>query len=513
MNATFKCIVVFVIKATLSCLAAADWSMFGGDPQRTSWAQGETDLTKENVGMLKLEWSLRLSNESRELNSLTVPVVRRQVITPTGFKEVLFVAGSSEKVFAIDADTGKLMWQKQFQTEGKPNNPPHWLCPNALNATPVLLGSTAYILASDGKLHALNLANGEDRMPPAQFTPAFAKPWSLNLVNDVLYTATSQGCNANRSTVYAMDLKNPAHRVISFGVAPTGGGGIWGRGGPAISSEGEVYVETGDGKFDAASGKYANSFVGLSAKDLTLIDYYTPANQAWIDKKDLDMGNMSPIIFQFQNWTMVAGSGKEGVIYLLDAKKLGGDDHRTPLYRSPLFANDEQNFQGRGFWGAMATAETPGKTRWLFAPAWGPPSEKVKFPKSYGDASNGSVMAFKVELKDNKPVLTPAWISRDIAEPEPPVIANGVVFALASGENVKQVDSGGRILTSVERYSTPKGNATLHALEAETGKELYSSGNLMRSFTHFSAPVVSGGRVYVSTYDGTVYAFGLGQAQ
>ena len=93
------------------------------------------------------------------------------------------------------------------------------------------------------------------------------------------------------------------------------------------------------------------------------------------------------------------------------------------------------------------------------------------------------------------------------------MIANGVVFALASGENARQVDSGGRILSSAERYTTPLGKATLHAYDAETGKELFSSGTAMNSFTHFSAPVVAGGRVYVSTYDGTLYAFGLGHAR
>ncbi len=501
-----------IVALAVSALCAQDWATFGGDPQRTSWAQEESELTKGNVSKLKLEWSLKLSNDPRELNSLTVPLVRRQVITANAFTEVVFVAGASDKVFAIDADSGKLMWEKKFQAEGTAKNSPNWLCPNALNATPVLEGSTAYVLASDGKLHTLNLANGEDKMPPVQFTPAFAKPWSLNLVNGVIYTATSQGCNANRSTVYAMAIKDPAHTVMSFVAAPTGGGGIWGRGGPSISKDGEIFVETGDGKFDAEAGKFANSFVGISAKDLKLMDYYTPENQGWIDKKDLDMGNVTPIIFPFQNWTLVAGGGKEGVIYLLDAKKLGGDDHRTPLYRSGLLANDDQNFQAHGFWGAFATAVLPNKERWLFAPAYGPPSKTAKFAKAYGDAPNGSLMAFKVEAKENKPVLTPMWVSADLAQPEPPVVANGVVFALASGENARQVDSGGRILTSAERYTTPTGRATLHAFDAETGKELYSSGTVMSSFTHFSAPVVAGGRVYVGTYDGTLYAFGLGHA-
>jgi hypothetical protein len=32
----------------------------------------------------------------------------------------------------------------------------------------------------------------------------------------------------------------------------------------------------------------------------------------------------------------------------------------------------------------------------------------------------------------------------------------------------------------------------------------------MPGFSHFSAPVVSGGRAYVVTYDNMVYAYGLG---
>src|SRR4051812_50131191 len=84
----------------LASARAADWTTFGGDPQRTSWAKEETDLTKSNIAKLKLEWSLKLDNESKELNSLTAPLVHGQVITPQGFREVVVVAGASDKIFA-----------------------------------------------------------------------------------------------------------------------------------------------------------------------------------------------------------------------------------------------------------------------------------------------------------------------------------------------------------------------------------------------------------------------------
>ncbi|MBC7928038.1 MAG: PQQ-binding-like beta-propeller repeat protein, partial [Bryobacteraceae bacterium] len=55
------------------------------------------------------------------------------------------------------------------------------------------------------------------------------------------------------------------------------------------------------------------------------------------------------------------------------------------------------------------------------------------------------------------------------------------------------------------------GNATLYAFDAENGKELFSSGKTISSFTHFSGLAISEGRVYVTTFDNTIYAFGLGQ--
>jgi outer membrane protein assembly factor BamB len=505
------CLAALMLPAFAS---AADWTTFAGDPQRSGWAKDETDLTKDNIKKLKLEWKLKLDNESKELNSLTAPLVHSQVITPHGFKEVVLIAGASDKVFAIDADTGKLLWEKTMAIEGTPKQKSHWLCPNALNATPVIdrQARTVYVASSDGKLHAFNLVNGEDRMPPVQFFPAFAKPWSLSLVDNVLYTTTSQGCNGVKSGVYAMNLADPSHQISYFRASSTGGAGIWGRAGAAVTSSGNIAVETGDGAYDANAGKLSDSIIELSGKDLKLVDYYTPANRAWISKKDLDMGNMSPVVFKFKSWELVAGSGKEGVIYLLDVKSLGGEDHRTPLFRSPLYTNEDVDFAGHGFWGAMSTWEDSNGARWLYAPAWGPPASSApKFPIQYGETPDGCVMAFKLDVKDGKPVLAPAWTSRNMNYAEPVVIANGMVFALSNGENVKQVDSSGRLLTSKERIDTPTGNSTLYVFDAETGKELFSSGKTMPGFSHFSAPVVSGGRVYVVTWDDTVYAFGMGR--
>lgn len=166
------------------------WTSFGGDPQRTGWNRTENELSAGNVKNLKLEWSVKLDSQPKELTGPTAPLVRATVATPRGVKDLVIVAGAADKVFVIDGDTGKIYWQKTLTIEGTPERGASWLCPNALNATPAIgpaprtgsaaggpgmAGQALYVLASDGKLHAFNLVSGEDLLPPAPFVPPFAK--------------------------------------------------------------------------------------------------------------------------------------------------------------------------------------------------------------------------------------------------------------------------------------------------------------------------------------------------
>jgi outer membrane protein assembly factor BamB len=497
-------------------LAAGSWLTFGGNPQRNGWAQDETTISVDSVKGLQLLWKLKLDNEPKELNALTTPVVVNPVYTNKGAETYVVLGGSSDNLYVIDADTGKIAWQKHFTNDAPPpsgnQGTGSYFCPNALNDTPLIMpgheGVTVYVISIDGKLHALNIVNGEDRFPPKQFVPPYSKNWSLNQHGNFVYTTTSQGCAQAKSGVWGMDISSPDKPVISFHSDPYGGG-IWGRGGASIGTNGTLYAETGDGAFDPATGKYGNTLLALSPQDLKLIDFYTPANAAYLTRKDLDMGNTTPIVFPYKGRELIVGSGKEGALFLTDAKSLGGETHRKPLYQSPLYANEGADIAGRGFWGAFASWEDSKGTRWLYAPAWGPATAQAQFPVSNGPAADGSIMAFKVEDKDGQPVLTPAWISHNMAVPEPPVIANGVVFSISSGEFIRQVKENGQLYTAAERIALSKGNATLYAFDAQTGKELFSSANTMSSFTHLGALAVSDGRVFTSTHDSTVYAFGL----
>ncbi len=164
-------------------------------------------MTKDNVKNLKLEWSLKLDTQPKGLYGLTAPLVRVNVATPRGVKDLIVVAGASDKIFVVDGDSGKVYWQQTLATEATPERPESWLCPNALLATPVIgvlpgKGQAVFTIASDGRMHAFQLVSGEELLPPTQFVPAFSKVWSMSLANDVLYTGTSQGsCNGSKAGV------------------------------------------------------------------------------------------------------------------------------------------------------------------------------------------------------------------------------------------------------------------------------------------------------------------------
>lgn len=201
---------------------AADWLSFRGDPQQTGWQKRERLLDKGNVKDLKLLWKLRLDNQSKGLNSLTAPTLLGPIITHRGIKELVFIAGASDNVYAVDADLGRLFWKRHFdRTIVDRTIVP---CGAGLTATPVIAAPTVpnrdedegttplrpiYVLASDGRLHALFPSDGKDMTSPVQFVPPDANASSLNLIGSVLYTTTSEGCGGVSNGVRSLELQRP----------------------------------------------------------------------------------------------------------------------------------------------------------------------------------------------------------------------------------------------------------------------------------------------------------------
>jgi hypothetical protein len=287
-------------------------------------------------------------------------------------------------------------------------------------------------------------------------------------------------------------------------------GGLWGREGAAIDSSGVAWAPTGDGIYDPENYTFGNGLIGVKPTQdhLELEDWFEPRNWSWMQKRDLDI-QVTPTIFPFNDKELLAVGSKACRIYLIDTKAAGGEDHQTPLAETPLMCNEEVNFASAGIWGSLATWENSSGTRYVLTPFWGPVRRDFKVPVSYGAVTNGAVVSLKVESDGGNYRLTPAWLSRDMNRAEPPVIANGIVFAYGSGENTEQAyRQRGLYDYSPERIRNST-HAVLYALDAETGQELYSSGDQISSFVHFGNLTVANGRVYIGTYDSTLYCFGL----
>jgi outer membrane protein assembly factor BamB len=513
------CVLLFVGTAAIR----ADWLTFGHDPQRTGWASEETKLSPVNVKDLDLKWSIQLDNAPLALNALTAPLVAKDVATLSGLKTLVYVAGSSNRLFAVDAASGALVWQRIFQSFVNPRTEPYFLCPNAVNATPVIdrRQNMIFFLAYDGRLFGVDLGTGNIRFGPYQLVPPFSKAWSLNLNNGFVYTATSQGCGGDRSGLYSMQVDNPTHRISYEMLVRNGSGaGMWSRGGVTIGQNGVVYASTGDGPFDPQNGDFGSTFLAASAPDLNVVDYFNPLNWAEVNRKDLDLPSGGHLWFAYRNYHLMVGGGKESVVYLLNADLLGDKDHQTALYLSPQIGNETKTLEEKGIWGAPALWKEETGQPWIYVPLWGEPAKSIeKSMLTNGQVSHGSVFAFKAELNGTgKPCLRLAWVSPDIDLPDAPAVANGLVFVLATGENPRQVkeertefkneqDWKQNLLTTEERGARTH-QAELMALDAKTGKLLYRSGKAMKSWNHFGGLAVDQGNVYTVDHSSTLYCFG-----
>jgi len=437
-----------------------NWPTYAGDAQRSGWQKTETRITKNTAKDLQLLWKLKLDVPSKSTRPVLPPVILGRLISYRGFKELAFVGTSADLVYAIDADLGKMFWQKHLEYASSDPQPTgsSASCLGGLTAmptmpTPQLAGRGAappsgpflsgplsvYALSSDGRLHRLNTSTGDDFVQPVSILPPNARAASLNIAENVIYTVTTQNCSDAPDAVWAVDLSGEAPKTASFPLR--GGSGFSALEGVAIGNDGTVYA--GDSK----------TLYALSPRDLQLRRGFT------ISQENTTIAT-SPVVFNNKNHDLVVVAGNDGRIYVLDPAS-------QRIERSAQIAGSEGSISGISTW-------EDGGVRWLFATVSG---------KS---ASAGSIASYKVEEQGDHIALTPAWTSREINSSVSSVIANGVLFALSGSAR-----------------------ATLCALDAATGKLLYSSRNLITAPASPTGLTVANGRVYFGTTDGSLYAFGI----
>lgn len=527
-----------------------DWMTENADAQRSSWIKSDAKISKETLEKpgFQFLWKLKLKNAPKQLNSLMPPSTLERLIGYRGFRMLGFVGGSSDKVFTIDTDLGRMEWEKQLAS-APPSAVGSLACPGGMTtgvtrptltimpslatgggrgfgrsnpaksavgapdegavtlalvrpnpsgppptssstpATPVRINPAnppggqfgagpflVYALSSDGMLHSMHLSNGADFEPPVKFLPPNANANGLTVIDNVAYVVTKEGCGGVANGVWALDLASKQVATWKANVS--------GLAGPAFGGDGTLYVATGSG------GETPNSLVALDPKTLSVKRWYSAGSQQF---------SSTPVVFGYKDKILIAATTNDGRVHLLDSANLGGADHQTPLATTP--ASEKA---GDFVPGALASWQDASGTRWILAPTEKTQAAHAGFKTTNGTVTKGAVVAWKIVDKNGALSIEPGWVSRDLVSPLPPTIINGVAFVTSSGE-FRTID--GKI-TAAQRAQRSS-RAVLYALDATTGKELWSSGATITSFARGGALSGGVGQIYLGTHDGTIYAFGF----
>ena len=101
--------------AALPALAAAqarEVTTAGFDAQRTNWIRSDVRVSRDSIadGSFKFLWKHTFPGETRQLDSLTQPILQDFLVGYVGFKSLAVLGGAGDQLFAIDTDLAKPYW-------------------------------------------------------------------------------------------------------------------------------------------------------------------------------------------------------------------------------------------------------------------------------------------------------------------------------------------------------------------------------------------------------------------
>lgn len=291
-------------------------------------------------------------------------------IPKIGKRNIIFVATEHDTVYAFDLNgtSDAPLWKASLLGPASTPVPAQEVnCPFiqpevGITSTPVIDPSTGsiYVLARSKqsgrylqKLHALDIITGAEKFGgpvliqasvkgsgtgsvsgEINFDPRRENPRAaLLLAGGQVYLTWGSSCDVGpyHGWVMAYDA-HTLKRTAVLNVTPTGGeGGIWqSDAGPAADIDGNIFVATGNGDFNAGSGgsgrNYGDTLLKLDGKSLAVRDYFTPFNQKQLNDNDLDLGSQGPVLLPDQSGPhphMLVVAGKEGKLYVIDRDHLG----------------------------------------------------------------------------------------------------------------------------------------------------------------------------------------------
>jgi hypothetical protein len=365
-----RSVVLFLFLNLLSVsIASAQITTYHVDNNRTGWNPNETVLTPANVSpsSFGLLHNIRLDDQV-DSQPLYVPNVTITAGSNQGQHNVVYVASENNSVYAIDAATGTVLLSPNF---GKPvtypigcgNNGPHV----GINSTPVidLTSNTMYVViynqTSKGpayQIHALDLGSLTDKVTPqtvaASHTLTDGTTFDFNatyqrqrpgllLSNGVVYAGFGSFCdlaaNLSRGWLlgWATDTMTPlaSNQLNDTQVTSPDSfflSSIWMSGyAPSVDDSGNILFVTGNSDYSGTTydgvTNIQESVVKISSDLSTVLDLFTPRNQASLDGSDADFGSGGVMVLPDQPGStphLAVAAGKVGSLFLMNEDSLGG---------------------------------------------------------------------------------------------------------------------------------------------------------------------------------------------
>jgi hypothetical protein len=495
------------------------------DAYRTSWDPQEQTLTASNVA----------ASTFGLLGSIAVdgsvdaqPLVVTGVPVPSlGRTDLLVVATAKDSVYAFDAKSGALVWQRSLVGSGERslNNDDVGGCEDTvpdigIMGTPVIdrASNTIYVDAQTysystnayyHRVHALGLTSGVDLVAPVAvtgsgssgqyFNPQFQRQRAgLTLSNGIVYVAFASFCDIEPNV--------PNAPVVGwlFGfnattLAPISNGDLFGttfldsvwQGGvaPAADEAGNLYFTTGNGPYDGVSN-FGMSLL-KTGPGLNPLDSFTTKNQAAETAADLDLSSAGVLLVPDQNGPVPHVALQESKVPVLRAfnrDHLGGysggpnnpeatvaDIYLTPCDPTVSVTcadgSDDQSQSG-GLWGGIAYYVGPNAQQYVVV------ADNYSHAHSFA-MNTSSGVTFQRAAQSNVPLPNEGGAT-------PVVSSNGTL-------------PGSAVVWLVDRNEP---NDTFEAYDPSTMTLLYASSDGQwnsPAADSMLAPTVADGRVYVGS--------------
>ena len=299
-----------------------------------------------------------------------------------GTHNILYIATEHDSMYAVNADSGTIYWQKSLLGAGETTSDDRncgQVTPEiGITSTPVIDRSagahgTIFLVAMSKdasgnyyqRIHALDLTTGAEQANSpvvvqatypgtgdgssngvVSFSPGqYKERPGLLLLNGTLYTSWGSHCDDRPYAGWLMAYsENTLKQTSVIDFAPNGSdAALWNAGaGPAADSSGNIYVALANGTFDTtltaagfpSGGDYGNAVAKLALQNgkLNVLDYWTMYNSDSESNGDVDLGSGGLMVLPNQvdstatTRHLAVAAGKDNNLYLVDRDKMGHYD-------------------------------------------------------------------------------------------------------------------------------------------------------------------------------------------